>query len=231
MSLYHEMNVPSYKINQYLSLKLENNQTVIYINGKKFSGCRYLIINIDSDEIPSYDDYKSINEIIDDLHEFGHRTTGRLTPKEAFKGHCSNLQAWYENDYNTDILDIRLSFPLLRLLSKEGDKKAIRQFKEEIIHKFKSQYLPTIQFLTKGHYGTYFTQLDLELLQREIIDNWKIKDKIAYKYIVRYITQRLYYLKSKKYKGKRKKRRITKLKLKMLEIGCDLYQLKITVFL
>ena len=209
---------------------MENKQTNIYVNGKSFSGCKYLLINISSNNISSYDKYKSINEIIDSLPEYRHtNNVGGLTPLEAFRGHCSNLQAWYENDYNTDVLDIKLSFPLLRLLAKEGDKKAIRQFKEEVIHKFESQYLSTIQFLTKGHYGIYFTHSELEILQRDIIDNWKIKDEKAYKYILRYITQRLYHLKSKKYK--KKQRRIPKFKIKMLEIGCDLYQLKITHFL
>lgn len=221
-----------YRINEYLSLKLENKQTTIYVNGRRFTGCKYILINISSNNISSYDKYKSINEIINSLPKYEYTSSvGRLTPQEAFRGHCSNLQAWYESDYNTDVLDIRLSFPLLRLLSKEGDKKAIRQYKEEIIHKFKSQYLPTIQFLTKGHYCIYFTLSELKILQRDIIDNWRIKDRIGYKYVLNYVTHRIYYLKNKKYKGKRKRRRVSKLKLKMLEIGCDLRQLKITVFL
>ncbi len=35
-----------YKINEFLSVKLENNKTYIYVQGKKFLQCKYLLLNI-----------------------------------------------------------------------------------------------------------------------------------------------------------------------------------------
>ena len=34
-----------YKINEFLTLKLENGKTVIYVKGKKFIQCKYLEID------------------------------------------------------------------------------------------------------------------------------------------------------------------------------------------
>ena len=64
---------------------------------------------------------------MDKAHE---RDKTVLDPKTEFIGHCSNLQAWYENGYNLGILHSSLSFPLLKVLSMEGDSRAKMVLKE-----------------------------------------------------------------------------------------------------
>ncbi|MHA1728786.1 MAG: hypothetical protein ACTSWY_08650 [Promethearchaeota archaeon] len=56
-----------------------------------------------------------------------------LTPKEAFWGHCSNLQVWVEHDYDTRFLHYSLSFPLLKELALAGDERARFKLREEIV--------------------------------------------------------------------------------------------------
>ena len=53
-----------------------------------------------------------------------------------FWAHCSNLQVWAENNYNTRLLHSNLSFPLLKKLTEEGDLIARRRFKEEIGNRY-----------------------------------------------------------------------------------------------
>ena len=56
-----------------------------------------------------------------------------INPVDEFKGHCSNIQTWFENGYNTQILHSNLSFPLLKALSRTDDPQASKIFKEEIL--------------------------------------------------------------------------------------------------
>ncbi|KKL55010.1 hypothetical protein LCGC14_2259700 [marine sediment metagenome] len=40
-----------YQINDYLVLKLENKATTIYVDGKQFIQCKFLLLNISSDKV------------------------------------------------------------------------------------------------------------------------------------------------------------------------------------
>ena len=64
---------------------------------------------------------------MDKNHEQEHSL---IDPETEFMGHCSNLQAWYEYDYDLRILHSSLSIPLLKKLAFLGDKKAIIRLKE-----------------------------------------------------------------------------------------------------
>jgi len=61
-----------------------------------------------------------------------------ITPEQEFWGHCSNLQAWYEHDYDTRLLHSNLAFPLLKALVDAGDTKAKAILKMEIGERFES---------------------------------------------------------------------------------------------
>ena len=45
-----------FKINDYLSLKLTDGNTNIYVKGRLFQQCKFLLLNILVDEIISYND-------------------------------------------------------------------------------------------------------------------------------------------------------------------------------
>ena len=62
-------------------------------------------------------------------------------------GGYSNLQAWYEHSYNTQLLHSNLAFPLLRKLTQAGDKIAEQVFRKEIIKRFREGNLNVMVFL------------------------------------------------------------------------------------
>lgn len=121
-----------FKVNDYLSLKLEGTQTNIYVVGKKFMLCRYLVLHIPINMIIQLDEVESVDRSLGifDNEEF------QIDPKTKFWANCSNLQVWYENEYNTKLLHRKISFPLLKKLTEVGDELAKNVFKKEIAKRF-----------------------------------------------------------------------------------------------
>ena len=160
-------NSKEFVINEYLKLRLEDRMTVIYVKNRPFRQCMYLLLNIDTNRIRQYDEIESIDqaaELLDGSMErvpMGQRT---IAPEEEFRGHCSNLQAWAENDYDTRILHRNLAFPLLRRLTEVGDPLAKKRFKDEIAVRYGSGH-PTVRtFLTHEGYLKFLNQEELECL-------------------------------------------------------------------
>jgi hypothetical protein len=127
-----------FKINEYLTLRLEDRKTVIYINGEQFRQCIALLLTIPREVFFNEEGVNSIDEaarLYSHVYHSEINEKGRayvLTPEQEFFGHCSNLQAWYENDYDTRLLHSNLSFPLLKRLTEVGDPLAKKVYKEEI---------------------------------------------------------------------------------------------------
>ncbi len=149
-----------FRINNYLTLRLENNKTQIYVLGEKFEQCKSLFINISINEIKSLYEL-SIDEMVeksdfssesDDLAQIS------LTSESEFWAHCSNLQVWSENNYNTCLLHSNLAFPLLKKLTNVGDSIAKRTFKEEIAKRIENGNLSTIGYLSVENFLTYLNK-------------------------------------------------------------------------
>jgi len=75
----------NFKINDFVSLKLENNETVIYVKENKFSICKHLVLNIPIDKISSFNEIQSIDEASDRIT----RQRIVIPPETEFWGHCS----------------------------------------------------------------------------------------------------------------------------------------------
>lgn len=100
-------------INNNITLKLEEGKTNIYINNCLFQQCKFLLINIDG--YKSYDEIESIDdaaEMLDTSLEGINIEKFNISPEEEFWAHCSNLQSWYENKYDTRLLHSNLAFAL-----------------------------------------------------------------------------------------------------------------------
>ncbi|MFX0030117.1 MAG: hypothetical protein ACFE8B_12965 [Candidatus Hermodarchaeota archaeon] len=159
-----------FRVNDYITLNLEGKETFIYIKGERFIQCKFLLLNIPIKDINSLDEVESIDEIskildksqepnlgfLEDLH-----ISNKIPPEVEFWGHCSNLQVWFEMDYNTKLLHSNIAFPMLRKLTEVGDIKAQRVFKEEIARRIESGYEPTIRFLCEEGYIDF---LDVEYI-------------------------------------------------------------------
>jgi tetratricopeptide (TPR) repeat protein len=118
--------------------------------------------------IDSICSYESIDQMSESLNSQLERvlTPGDvgLSPKEEFRGHCSNLQVWVEHDYDTCLLHRNLAFPLLKQLASIGDDKARELFCAEVEKRFKSGH-PTVQmYLILEEYLLFLDRSVLEEL-------------------------------------------------------------------
>ncbi len=163
-----------FKVNDYISLRFEDEKTVIYVAGKRFRQCINLLLDISIDGIREFDQIDSIDEASEILEKStGDGDLPIIIPAEVeFWGHCSNLQVWFENNYDTRILHSNIAFPLLKKLSETGDKLALRVFKEEIAKRFSQGNESVRTFLIEEWYMDLLSReevLSLNIEQIEII--------------------------------------------------------------
>ena len=164
-----------FEVNDHLALKLdEDGKTIIYVAGKPFRQCKYLLINIPVEEVSSLDEIESIDEVAEKLDKSLEPLRGRkqfkynIPPDTEFWGHCSNLQVWYEHGYNTRLLHANLAFGLLRELTRVGDTQAKRVFKEEVAERYNNGVESVRKYLRSMKYLKYFSIEEfLNLMQDE----------------------------------------------------------------
>ncbi|MHA1492322.1 MAG: hypothetical protein ACTSRI_22050, partial [Promethearchaeota archaeon] len=157
-----------FKINKYITLKLEKKDTNIYVNGVFFNQCKYLLLGIPKrkkDGIRLLDEIDSIDEASEkldhSLEDDDYSYLEEVPPETLFWGHCSNIQAWYENDYDTRFLHSNLSFPLLKKLTEVGDPLAKIIFKEEIAKRLETGLFSVANYLLEEKYTDYLNSEEL----------------------------------------------------------------------
>jgi hypothetical protein len=82
-------------INKYLKLRLEYGNTNIYVGGRLFKQCKYLLLDIPVNNTIDYNEIESIDEAAEKLDhsmERGRQRKFHISPDIEFWGHCSNLQ-------------------------------------------------------------------------------------------------------------------------------------------
>jgi hypothetical protein len=123
-----------------------------------------------------YGEIESVDEAADKLDhsmEIRHSRRYYISPDIEFWGHCSNLQVWHENEYDTRILHSNLAFPLLKALLEVGDPVAEKVFKEEIALRLASGYPSVVHHLINQGYLRYLNkdEIDSLLNDRNFIKN------------------------------------------------------------
>ena len=173
-----------FNINEFITLKLVGypGGIHIFVNGKFFNQCKFLLLNIDKEKISELDEINSIDEAAETLNRSleggGNDEMGMNIPAETeFWGHCSNLQAWAENEYDTRLLHRNLSFPLLKKLTEAGDPIAKRVFNEEIVQRFEDGYEPVMIYLSEEGYLNFLSDDEIETLAHIILQNNNIDIK------------------------------------------------------
>jgi len=152
-----------FRINEHLVLKLINKRTHIFVNGVEFNQCKYLLFNLDKNHVEKYDDIKSIDDAVEQLDRSHEQGGNRLISAETeFWGHCSNLQAWHDNYYDTRLLHSNLAFPLLKKLVEAGDPRARKAFKDEIAYRFENGTFQIKALLVVESYLDILTKEELE---------------------------------------------------------------------
>jgi len=157
-----------YRVNKYLTLRLENNRTYIYVGDRRFMQCMYLLMNISKNKAEQYSQIDSIDEAAESLDRSHEGNPSLLEPQMEFWGHCSNIQAWEENDYDTRLLHRNLAFPLLKKLVEAGDPRAKRVFKEEIAIRLSSRHQTVFNYLYHQGYLRYLDLNELESVFEDI---------------------------------------------------------------
>lgn len=155
-----------FKINEFITLKLEDGKTNIYVLGEKFIQCKYLLLNIPAQDLGLYDEIDSIDEAAEKLDkslERGNPKSFRIEvpPKVEFWGHSSNLQVWAEHGYDTRFIHSNLAFPLLKRLTEIGDLRAKRIFKDEIGKRFEKGSDSVRQYLVREKYVEYLSREEI----------------------------------------------------------------------
>lgn len=157
----------NFKVNEFITLKFKDNKTYIYVKGELFRQCKFLMLNIHVEEVSSFDDIESIDEVVEKLDSSMERR-GRhqleIPAETEFWGHCSNMQVWAENSYNTRLLHRNIAFPLLKKLTEKGDKLAISAFKEEIAKRLLSGSPIVFEYLRRQNYFSYLNKKEFRAL-------------------------------------------------------------------
>ncbi len=212
----------TFRVNKYISLKLVGNRTNIYVNDQLFNQCKYLLLNIRTDKIREYDSIGSIDEAAEKLDPSMHGREGHhdiVPPETEFWGHCSNLQAWADNNYDTRLLHRNLAFPLLKRLTEVGDPKAREVFKNELSNRIKDGYLPVIEYLMAGGYLSHLSGADLDdLLDSFLNIDFKSSEYRPY-YQYRGLTQHNLLEQFARMGSKRAKLMISEIMVKDLKTG------------
>ncbi|KKL68152.1 hypothetical protein LCGC14_2127850 [marine sediment metagenome] len=150
-------------VNRFLSLKLEYGETNIYINERKIDQCKYLLLDkISHSEIPNFlESFESVDEATVNADHSLENTPDLIPPETEFWAHCSNLQVWAENNYDTRLLHMSIAFSLLKELAEAGDVVAKRAFKEEIAKRLGSGYPSVVDFLILEHFDDNLSHEEL----------------------------------------------------------------------
>lgn len=185
----------SFTINNNLTLQLDGKTTNIYINGKLFRHCKFLLLQIPNESIKDYRSADSIDEA-EDIYsrslEHPRTSACKISPEEEFFGHCSNLQAWAENDYDSRILHRTLAFPLLKVLCDTGDSFAKIRLREEVAIRLESGHPSVVRYLISGGYLSYLEENEvkdifLNLIRKQGKDiNPKTYDAIIHYFFNKY---------------------------------------------
>ncbi|MBD3312498.1 hypothetical protein GF352_03540 [archaeon] len=159
--------INEFKVNDYIILKLEERRINIYVAGRLFNHCKFLLMNLDVNNSEQYDEISSIDEAAERLDislERPEKSGFNIPPETEFWGHCSNIQTWSELNYDTRLLHSNLTFPLLKELSKAGDPVAKKVFKNEIAKRLNSGFKPTIKYLIEQGYVDYLSSHEFETI-------------------------------------------------------------------
>ncbi|MBD3193974.1 MAG: hypothetical protein GF317_02895 [Candidatus Lokiarchaeota archaeon] len=160
-----------FNINEYISLRLHNGKTRIYIKDELFIQCKYLLLSFPQESQTKNDEIDSIDDAAVKLDHTLEKDLirNKIPPEMEFWAHCSNLQVWVENKYDTRLLHSNLAFPLLKKLTEVGSIEASRVFKEEIAMRFLNGGTSIKTFLVNEGYLDFLgpEEVDILIYQKE----------------------------------------------------------------
>lgn len=152
----------TFAINRYLNLKLKDKKTFIYVGDKEILVCKKVGVNITPRKIEDYLKYENVDDLEGLNYEIEEEI--KVSPENEFFVHCSNLQIWEANGYNTNLIHSSVGFPILKELAELGDLRAKRVFKEEIVKRFLSGNRNVQEYLILEGYIRFLSSLERDVL-------------------------------------------------------------------
>lgn len=76
--------VEEFKINEFLSLKLEGDKIFIYVKEKQFDQCKFLLLKFTMDQARFFDDIESVDEAAEKLDHSLEGGSRPIPPKTEF---------------------------------------------------------------------------------------------------------------------------------------------------
>lgn len=149
------------EINDYISIKIihspfdhKNKEYESYVCSER--GTRVVIcvrneplVTIPSALFPSVE--VITQEIKDPTDRYEYNQKNNLT-ETIFRRLLSNLIIWSENDYNTQIIDHKIAFPLLKKLREVGETKFQIILQQEILKAYATSTFQVKEFLKREGY-------------------------------------------------------------------------------
>jgi len=183
-------------LNKHLSVVLKEGKIDVCVDGEKFrnkSLGHYVVLEAPNEESRNYDVIESIDDVAYERYKTSDsgssypskkyenfsRDRPRIYTAEIFWGHCSNLQVWMENDYDTRLLHSKMSFPLLKRLAELGDTIAKKRFRNEIVDRILNGNKHTLRYLAESGYIYYLNSEELNQLVQRIETSPEIKTESA----------------------------------------------------
>lgn len=153
-----------------LTVRLINGKTKIFVEEEEIMACRAVAISVSSSDLPELAEIESINDVIERIHADANEglAAEKISPELDFFVNCSNLEAWVLHDYDTRLLDYRLSFPLLSTLVKYKsieDPQILEVFLEELSRRYNHGSDAVREYLGE-RYKSYFIAEELPKAER-----------------------------------------------------------------
>jgi tetratricopeptide (TPR) repeat protein len=164
MDEFHEVSEPDteYQVNDYISLKLFGSHSVIFVCDEYYASCYKVLLTIPVEKIEVYEDIDAIDEIIEQYNkDKPPKEDIDITPEEEFWGHCSNMQAWVDNEYDMRLIADNLGFGILKKMVEVCNQKALTRLKEEIIKRLRSSSSNVLTYLLREEFIAYLTAEDI----------------------------------------------------------------------
>jgi hypothetical protein len=163
-----------FKINDLVDLRLIKNETYIYIENKRFIQCLNVLFNVGVDKDNKDENIRTMDEASQIARRRYSQWFTRISPEEEFMAHCSNIQAFFENNLNTDLLHSDIAFPLLKKLVSSGYKPAEGVFNKEIIKRYNEGTWRTRLFLKSEGYLKYLNREEKRaLVEDEYLERYE----------------------------------------------------------
>ena len=156
-----------FKINNLVDLRLIQNKTYIYVDNLRFVQCFNVLLNIGEDISRAHESIKNMDQANRLFKGRYGQWFAKISPEEEFMAHCSNIQAFFENQLNTDILHTDVAFPLLGELVNLGYKPAESVFSKEIVKRYNTGTRESRRFLILEGYLNYLNKEEKKELKKE----------------------------------------------------------------